>query len=612
MALDWPIACPVETPLRRLVDAHAQGQPVQPLLRDPAIAPFARRLPQPLLVEDSVLVELLAVDGDTTRLWSADRLARMQIAPLARGWDAWLVRMPLGAVAQLPRELAGLQTARLPWARRPLVGAKLSQGVAVTGADMLHCTGHHGLGTTVAIVDDLWHGLSNAIAQDELPHVIGKGPYQSPDKSDVHGTACAEIVADMAPQTNIVISPVTTLPEMQVALAKLLAAGVQVASDSSGWTTGYSFGDGTGKPCEFVTKARSQGLLWVASAGNEADHSLWLGTWQDSDGDGWLEFDGNSYASLWGQKGDLSTVELDWDDYPHSGIDLDLVVCAGGAWPCQQLATSNATQDGGQTPQEVVQYEFTKTGTVRMGVRLKKGSKVTKKGLGVRLAVEGQSSLQPWVSAGTLVDPAQCVDAVAVGAIDVDMYAEGPPSPYSSRGPTWDGRNKPDITAPTQVATSVMAAFNGTSAACPHMVGALALQMARANQNAEQALQFLYAAAVPMGDTTPNNEYGRGRLALPSLPESCASPRADADVAADVPADAGPSDPEATGGPDLVTLNDAGIAGADVVASPPATVAPAGCSARRPSGDKAVALAWAALAAGAWQALRRRRARAHT
>jgi len=49
---------------------------------------------------------------------------------------------------------------------------------------------------------------------------------------------------------------------------------------------------------------------------------------------------------------------------------------------------------------------------------------------------------------------------------------------YSSQGPTVDGRNKPEISAPTSVQTS-LSSFAGTSAAAPHAAGAAGLLWAQ-------------------------------------------------------------------------------------------------------------------------------------
>jgi len=68
---------------------------------------------------------------------------------------------------------------------------------------------------------------------------------------------------------------------------------------------------------------------------------------------------------------------------------------------------------------------------------------------------------------------------VSVGAVDAANPRNGFAEPYSARGPTNDGRVKPDIVAPDDVAVSGAAGFPtpflGTSAAAPHIAGMAAL-----------------------------------------------------------------------------------------------------------------------------------------
>jgi subtilisin family serine protease len=73
--------------------------------------------------------------------------------------------------------------------------------------------------------------------------------------------------------------------------------------------------------------------------------------------------------------------------------------------------------------------------------------------------------------------PGHARGAVTVGAVAFDSLAlEG----YSSRGPTADGRPKPDLAAPARVRTaSYGESFPGTSAAAPHAAGAAALLLSR-------------------------------------------------------------------------------------------------------------------------------------
>ena len=58
----------------------------------------------------------------------------------------------------------------------------------------------------------------------------------------------------------------------------------------------------------------------------------------------------------------------------------------------------------------------------------------------------GQEANLAAVNGGSVSDPASSPAALAVGAYDVDN--PGPIEPFSSDGPTIDGRLKPDIAAP--------------------------------------------------------------------------------------------------------------------------------------------------------------------
>jgi subtilisin family serine protease len=81
-------------------------------------------------------------------------------------------------------------------------------------------------------------------------------------------------------------------------------------------------------------------------------------------------------------------------------------------------------------------------------------------------------------------DPANLEDCVAVGSVNADRPHLYGISSFSSRGPTSDGRVKPDVVAPGERITSVNARFSGdkrlhrvesgTSMAAPHVSGLLA------------------------------------------------------------------------------------------------------------------------------------------
>lgn len=84
----------------------------------------------------------------------------------------------------------------------------------------------------------------------------------------------------------------------------------------------------------------------------------------------------------------------------------------------------------------------------------------------------------------SITDPGNAEDAITVGSTHRQMPHKYGVSYFSSRGPTGDGRRKPDLVAPGEKIVSTIpggktAVLDGTSMAAPHVSGAAALLMAR-------------------------------------------------------------------------------------------------------------------------------------
>jgi Subtilase family len=121
-----------------------------------------------------------------------------------------------------------------------------------------------------------------------------------------------------------------------------------------------------------------------------------------------------------------------------------------------------------------------------------------------------------YVNGGSVGEPATSPYAMAVGAV---CTATGAAEPFSSTGPTIDGRSKPDIAAFDGVSTltfgtalsgSCNTGFLGTSAAAPHATGAAALvKSANPSFDAAQIQDYLETHAVAPKTT---NRTGHGVL----------------------------------------------------------------------------------------------------
>jgi len=93
-------------------------------------------------------------------------------------------------------------------------------------------------------------------------------------------------------------------------------------------------------------------------------------------------------------------------------------------------------------------------------------------------------------------------------------WTTGPLEAYSSQGPTTDGRIKPDLVAPDNVSVSTVQfnPFAGTSAAAPHVAGAVALLLSQNPALGASGVETkLRSDAIPMGAST---QFGSGRLNL--------------------------------------------------------------------------------------------------
>ena len=415
-------------------------------------------------------------------------------------------------------------------------GAVISQGVAAHAANAWHTAGYTGAGVKVGVIDGGFEGFS-ALMGSELPaNVTARcytdiGVFTSSladcEYDGTHGTAVSETLLDIAPDVTLYIANPITRGELASTVDWLVEQDVDVINMSLTWLWDGP-GDGTSpfsfSPLRSVDAAVNSEVLFVNSAGNEAT-ATWFGAFSDTDSNSYLNFaSGVNYNAVELEAGVLFRAQLRWEgNWAGAERDLDLFLAdAEGEF----VAFSDDTQDGevGDTPSEFMIFTPTTSGTYYLWVQSYSG---TPPGW-VQLQAFSSEDLAYYTERGSIGNPAESANPglLAVGAAsywDVNTIA-----PYSSRGPTPDGRIKPDIVGADCAATSTEGAgftvttgqrcwFSGTSQSSPHVAGLAALVKQRFPEDRPAHFEiagYLEGYAEPRG-AERNNDWGYGFAKLP-------------------------------------------------------------------------------------------------
>ena len=402
--------------------------------------------------------------------------------------------------------------------RRPLKPGKTqvqSEGMEQIGASGFHAFGYDGRGSKVAIIDSGFDGLSMAQARGELPTILQSIDFTQlgMEVNGPHGTACAEIVHDVAPGADLYLIRIGDLVDLENAKDYVISQGVDVVNHSMAWL-GSGFGDGLGVSCAIVNDASENGVLWVNAAGNYATRQV-SSFFQDPESDGFHNFGQTNLIPLKRvNAGETLTLYLTWNDWPTTIQDYDLILY-------------KQESDGWHVVESADDFQFFTPPVEWMAINIREQGQYAAaiwKSPGARSTVfKLWSELHDFESfqsiVGTIGSPADAQGAVAVGAISFDSWPQGPVEDFSSRGPTVDGRVKPDLVAPDRVSTLSYGSesFPGTSAAAPHVAGAAAVLQSSDPAyftNPSRLKDALITATVDMGELGKDNVFGHGRLAL--------------------------------------------------------------------------------------------------
>jgi hypothetical protein len=528
-----------------------------------------------LRFDDADRVQIyVEVDGDFGA--AANTLTGLGIVVERQSVDAAIVqgRAPipaLQAIAALPM----VTSVRPPDYAHREQGSVTSQGDAILNANTMRSLyGVNGWGVKVGVISDGMQGMAASQASGDLPanvnietcDMVASAPPGEPanptdDKAGAEGTAMLEIVHDLAPGAELwfgyfgfnVSTAGTGLDFM--AAVQCLSEHVDVVIDDIAFFNAGPY-DGTSVISQNASdslnntsnpirgyynavgnhaRAHYQELFVDSGFRIDAGSGIWdihrfSETANTTDGGEALPC-GDAYCSdtVFLAPGGTVTVVLQWDDpwgASDNDYDIFLLVNEESFFP-----VSTNVQEGGENPTEHFSWTNETASTQLLDVILARWDGVQRTFdmfvlCGGCFSIDGnvhnfnteRSSVPNNSDAGGGVMSLGAANASSPNNI----------APYSSRGPTNDGRIKPDATAIDGVSVTgnggFPSTFFGTSAAAPHAGAIAALVLSCAphlkhgdsgeNPAAERATlrSALLDSAVDLGSPGVDNTFGAGRL----------------------------------------------------------------------------------------------------
>ena len=409
---------------------------------------------------------------------------------------------------------------------QPLQGNVVSQGVEAHGADVWQRARLKGENIKIGIIDVGFKDFQEFMGT-ELPTSenlvalcftdIGEYTFDVADcdSDSTHGTIVTETAFDIAPKATYYIANPGSWGDLAATTQWMVSQDVDIINHSVGWIWSGP-GDGSSplrtSPENTVHSAVDGGILWVNAAGNEGS-ATWFGTFNDPDGDYVHNFTADSECNAVLLESEEEFIaQLRWDDTwlrPESDLDLYLINRGSG----EVVAKSESFQASYPIPTEVFQLETELKGVYCLVVELFAGPAPD----WIQVQAFTSQDIQ-YYTLGSIGSPAESDSPgmLAAGAADWDDISDV--EYFSSRGPTPDGRIKPDIVGVDGGSVAARSrAFYGTSQAAPHVAGLAALVLQNfPDMGPVELAEYLKENALDGGDPGPDYEWGYGLAYLPA------------------------------------------------------------------------------------------------
>lgn len=427
-----------------------------------------------------------AVGGDVVR--ELDGLALVTVA--ARQVHR-LAAQPGVTQVRLPTDMRHVMARSLP--PRPETGPTQSAFAERLGS--LYGPGGAGIGQRIGIIDYFDASLLTQQATAGELQTIPASRTRCISAGTVcgfgtvgadYGNAIAEIVADVVPFADLYLAEIGGGTDYLAAIDWMAANGVTTVMHR--WMAAYDGpGNGTGFSAAVIDYAVSKGILWVNAAGEQGSDPNasffggphWRGTWSDGDNDRWLNFSGSD-ESLTAYCGGL--MGLRWSDWAASKTDYDLYISDFRANTntngTRALVSAFNQGTGGAAPLEANDLRwlcnhdpalgpvYDTNGDNFVSLWVYRTTRSTHTPVGDVLEI---SVISGWLEYSTSVASGATpfADTKSKGALVIGATNDSTFAPWwSSRGPTNDGRVRPDFIAETCILTSITPAGSAGGGGC--------------------------------------------------------------------------------------------------------------------------------------------------